>query len=160
MLRPWILTYCLNAVSNVSAAAVSPMSMYSLRMERALSSRSCSCIMFVLSQSSNACAASIALSRASSHRMLPCCPVHPDADNINKHENINAACFISKFCLYDIIHCKDSANRVQNAQARLKRYAEMQPILCKVRRIFLYMSESVRVSIGVLYSADNFAATF
>lgn len=27
--------------------------------------------------------------------------------------------------------CKDSANRVQNAQARLKRYAEMQPILCK-----------------------------
>ena len=39
-------------------------------------------------------------------------------------------------------------------------YAEPHPILSKVRRIFLYMSESVRVSIGVLYSADNFAAIF
>lgn len=38
--------------------------------------------------------------------------------------------------------------------------AEVQPTLSKVCCIFRYVAECVRVSIGGLYDADNFAAAF
>ena len=56
--------------------------------------------------------------------------------------------------------CKDSANRGQNKTNSFVFYAEVPPFLWKVCCIFRYVAEFIRVSIGGLYGADNFAATF